>query len=108
MFEVATRRAGESCVIDLAGEFGRDGGEAIINAVQENWSPPLRLVLNFSGVSTINSAGLGGVIWSVRYVTRAGGESRAYGLSEHLRRILYVMGLVAYLQICPDEAGALE
>ena len=69
---------------------------------------PDRLVLNFSGAGPINTAGLGGVLWAVRLVTRAGGLVTAYGLSEHFRKVCHVMGLTAYLRIELDENTALN
>lgn len=107
MFDVGVREMSGGLVLDLSGDFGREGGEAVMRAAQARSVLPGRLVLNFSGVGTMNSAGLGGVIWVVRAVTRAGGQVRVYGLTDHLRRILHVMGLVEYVTICADERSAL-
>lgn len=95
-------------LLDLAGQLGREGGEMILRTVQEESPPPARLVLNFERVSTMNTAGLGGVLWAVRVVTRGGNQVFAYGLSDHFRKVFHVMGLTQYISLVENEAAALQ
>lgn len=95
-------------ILDLSGSLGREGGEAILRAVQDQSELPRRLVLNFTRVGPISTVGLGGVLWAVRLVTRAGGRTAAYGLNDHFRKVCHVMGLTQYLRLCLDETTALE
>ena len=108
MFELHVRLIADGVILDLQGALGKEGGEAILQAVQGLAPLPDRLVLTFSGAGPINTAGLGGVLWAVRLVTRAGGLVTAYGLSEHFRKVCHVMGLTAYLRIELDENAALN
>lgn len=94
--------------LDLCGDLGREAGEAVLRAVQDRPELPGRLVLNFSRAGRISTAGLGGVLWAVRLVTRAGGQVAAYGLTDHYRKVFHVMGLTQYIRICLDEPAALE
>jgi len=108
MFELQTRPTADGIILDLQGALGKEGGEAVLSAVQAITPPPQRLVLNFSAAGPINTAGLGGVLWAVRLVTRAGGIVTAYGLSEHFRKVCHVMGLTAYIRLELDEEAALN
>lgn len=80
----------------------------ILHAVEGLPSLPQRLVLNFSGVTTMNTAGLGGVLWAVRLVAKAGGQVSAFGLTSHFQKVFYVMGLTQYIAVVTDEATALQ
>lgn len=108
VFEVGVRRLPDGLTLDLSGLLGQEGGDAIVRAVEEQPTSPRRLVLNFTAARHINTAGLGGVLWVVRQVTRAGGQVSAYGVSEHLQNIFFVMGLTQHLRVCASEAEALQ
>jgi anti-anti-sigma regulatory factor len=108
VFEVEVRWAGEQMILDLRGPLGREGGEMILQTVQDRPALPRRLVFNFTRVGQMNTAGLGGVLWVVRLVTRAGGQVSAYGLSDHFRKVFHVMGLTQFIRVVADEAAALE
>jgi anti-anti-sigma regulatory factor len=107
-FQLGIRPLSNGLLLELSGPLGREEGEQILRAVQEPPSPPTRLVLNFTEARPINTAGLGGVLWAVRLVTKAGGQTSAYGLSDHMRKVFHVMGLTQYIQIAFDEAEALR
>lgn len=108
MFEVRSRAVAGVLVLDLVGPLGREGGEAVLKAVQEQPQAPTRLVLNFSQAGPISTAGLGGVLWAVRQVAKTGGTSAAFGLSDHFRKVFHIMGLTQYVRVCLDEASALQ
>lgn len=108
MFDLQLRPMGDSLVLDLTGPLGREGGERILQAVHEQAALPRRLVLNFTHVGTMNTAGLGGVLWAVRLVTRAGNQVFAYGLTDHFRKVFHVMGLTQYISLVESEAAALR
>ena len=108
MFHVQSRAVGDNLVMELDGPLGREGGELILRTVQEQPVLPRRLVLNFARVGTINTAGLGGVLWAVRLVTRAGNQVFAFGLSDHFCKVFHVMGLTHYIALVENEAAALH
>jgi anti-anti-sigma factor len=107
MFDVQVRSVGGALIVDLAGALGREGGEQILQVVQGQPAVPRRLVLNFARVSTLNTAGLGGVLWAVRVVTKAGNQAFAFGLTDHFRKVFHVMGLTHYIALVADEASSL-
>lgn len=106
-FQLQARRIPGGVSLDMVGPLGQEGGDAIRQAVTES-EPPGRLVLNFTRTFPLSTAGLAGVLFTVRHVTRAGGRVSAYGLSDHYRKVFHVMGLTHYVRVCLDEASALE
>lgn len=108
LFDLQLHTAQDTLRLDVAGPLGREGGEAISAAVQAQTPPPKRLVLNFTRTSTISTAGLGGVLWAVRLVTKAGGRVSAYGLGDHFRKVFHIMGITQYVGLYLDEAAAMR
>jgi anti-anti-sigma regulatory factor len=106
-FEVNVRRAAGSIILDLLGPLGQEGGDAVRRIVTDMGQVPAHLVLNFSGAAPISTAGLGGVLFTVRLVIKAGGRTSAYGLTDHHRKVFHVMGLTQYIRVCLTEADAL-
>ncbi|MFZ5817905.1 MAG: STAS domain-containing protein [Bacillota bacterium] len=108
MFDVQSRRLGDSLVLDLSGDLGREGGEMVLGAVEGLPALPDRLVLNFHGVGSMNTAGIGGVLWAVRKMNKAERQVFAFGLNDHFRKVFHVMGLTYYIAVVEDEAAALR
>lgn len=108
MLDLQMRTFPEHVVLDLAGPLGREGGEAVLHTVQRLSPLPARLVLNFSRVESMSTAGLGGVLWAVRLITKAGNQVFAYGLTDHFRKVFHVMGLTQFIAVVEDEATALR
>jgi len=108
MFDVQLRKMHDSLVLDLAGSLGREGGEKILRVVEGLPQLPERLLLNFGGVESMNTAGLGGVLWAVRKLNKAQKQVFAYGLSDHFRKVFHVMGLTQYIAVVEDEPAALR
>lgn len=105
--EFAVRKVVDGILVEIRGPLGKEGGEALLRVVQDQGAVPRHLVLNMTGVGVINTAGIGGVLWAVRLVAKAGGRASAYGLSDHFRKIFHVMGLTQYLFVAADEEAAL-
>lgn len=108
MFSLQTRTVGDSLVLDLSGSLGREGGEKILGVIEKLPVLPGRLVLNFDGVASMNTAGLGGVLWAVRKMNKAEKQVFAFGLSDHFRKVFHVMGLTQYIAVVEDETAALR
>lgn len=96
-------------IVDLTGDI--DGGaEPALNQAYGECSAtnPRKLVLNFAGVTYINSTGIALV---VGLMMRARKEQRvlvAWGMSEHFREIFEITRLADYMPIFADESAALS
>jgi anti-sigma B factor antagonist len=71
-----------------------------------------RIILDLSGVSAVDSSGLGTLVANARSMAQAGGTLSVAGLSARVRKILEVTHLAKYFAIQPvsspvqEEVGA--
>jgi len=95
-------------ILDLAGDIDGRAEQALNRAFTDaEATNPHKVVLNFAGVTYINSTGIALV---VGLLTRARKQHRvltAWGLSEHFRDIFEITRLAEYMPIYADEIAAL-
>lgn len=101
----------ESCLLHLSGDITKTSGDTLLN--WRNWEDGLgngmgALILDFSGVAYINSAGIAALIRLVRM--GAGGLYRTgcYGLIYHYEKLFHMVGLTKYMTIYPSQWAALD
>ena len=96
-------------IIDLRGELSAFAGEALDKAfVQARQQNPSIILLNFGGVSYINSTGIALIIGLVMQATKAGLRLMACGLTHHYEKIFQIARLSEYISMFPDEVSALS
>ena len=96
-------------VIDLHGELSAFAGEALDKAfVQARQQNSSIILLNFGGVSYINSTGIALIIGLVMQAIKAGLRLMACGLTHHYEKIFQIARLSEYISMFPDEASALS
>lgn len=78
---------------EMTGEAERTCHELLIEPL------PPTLLLDFTEVDYINSAGIALLIKLLRGTRAAGTTVRVIGLSDHYRRIFRMVGLTQYLEI---------
>jgi anti-sigma B factor antagonist len=103
------RRTGEVTVLDLKGKL-RIGGNslALHRSVRSLVAEKKNLILlNLSGVTYIDSCGLGELVASQVSVENSGGEIKLTGLSDKLRELFTATRLLAVFDIYADEAEAI-
>jgi anti-sigma B factor antagonist len=103
------RRAGEVTVLDLKGRL-RVGGTTVAlhrtirNLIEEEKT---LILLNLSGVTYIDSCGLGELVASHVTVQKKGGEIKLLHLTESLREMMTITKLVDIFDVYESEADAL-
>lgn len=106
-FEAEVRGAGGLAVLDLIGEINALAEEpleaAYERAVADATGP---LLLNFSGVTYMNSTGIALVVGLLAKARKAQRSVRACGLSDHYREIFEITRLADFVDIFPDEHAA--
>jgi anti-anti-sigma factor len=94
-------------VLVLAGDVDRDAEPALFAAWDEvRRLPAGRVLLDFTGVSYINSTGIAVV---VGLLARARTEQRplgVFGLSDHYRHVFEITRLSDFMEIYPDAETA--
>jgi len=103
------RRTGDVTVLDLKGKL-RIGGNslALHRSIRSLVSEKKNMILlNLSGVTYIDSCGLGELVASQVSVENSGGEIKLTGLSDRLRELFTATRLLAVFDIYVDEADAI-
>jgi anti-sigma B factor antagonist len=98
--QVSMRQDGEIAILELKGELNAlsfaDLGEAF---TQAQTSKARALVIDFTQVDYMNSAGISAIIRTISQGIDANMFISACGLSEHFREVFTVMRLTDYLHI---------
>lgn len=110
-FQVRPRSFGRGIILDMDGDMTRQAEEALLG--RQSWETGLGasgryLILNFTHVPSINSAGIAVLIRIVRAGMKGGFRTFAYGISPHFQKLFRMVGLTEYLMIYPDEYAVLQ
>ena len=103
------RRVGNVTILDLKGRVRMDGGavelhKAIRSLLDEGKT---QILLNLSGVTHIDSTGLGELISIHISVGNKGGEIKLSHLTERLRDLMTITKLVTVFDVHDSESEAL-
>lgn len=104
------RRVGDVTILDLKGRL-RVGGNAV--ALHKSirsllLEKKLLILLNLTGVTFIDSCGLGELVGSQVSVENKGGEIKLIGLTAELRELLSATRLLTTFEVYENEAEALQ
>jgi anti-sigma B factor antagonist len=103
-FEV--RREGTAALVDIEGDVTA-GSEAVLMAAYDQAGDARAVVLNFSGLSYMNSGGIGLLVTLLVRANRHSQQLLAFGLSDHYRQIFELTRLDEAIGIHDDERSAL-
>lgn len=104
------RRTGDVTILDLKGRL-RVGGNAVAlhKSIRSLVLEKKKLiVLNLAGVTFIDSCGLGELVASQISVKNKGGEIRLLALTDTLRELLTLTGLLSVFDTYESEADAVQ
>jgi len=107
-FQAQVRSQDGAVTIDLYGEINSFAEESLSEAyTQAESSDPSRVILNFTGVSYINSTGIALIVGLLARARKAHRQIVVFGLSDHYVEIFEITRLADFMTIYPDEASAL-
>lgn len=98
-------------ILDLAGDITRAAEETVLKhqSWEQGWGAGHRfLVLNFTHVPYINSAGIACLIRFTRAGLKHGCHLFAYGLTPHYQKLFRIVGLTEHLMVYPDEFSVMS
>ena len=101
------RREGPAGVVDIKGDVTA-GSETVLMAAYDEVGDVTAVVLNFSGLSYMNSGGIGLLVTLLVRAQRHSQQLLAYGLSDHYRQIFELTRLDEAIGIHDDEHAALR
>jgi anti-sigma B factor antagonist len=108
--KVSARQRDGVTILDLKGKFTIGSGdvairEAIQQSVQEG---KIKILLNASEITTIDSSGIGELVAGFTSVTNRGGQLKLYKLPPKLEDILQVTQLITVFEVFEDEDEAVR
>lgn len=108
--KIATRKVGEIAILDLEGKILIGDGcqelrDAICAALDGGTN---RILLNLSGVSYMDSTGLGEVIRNYKTVIDKGGKLKLLNLTSRIRDLMSMTKLLTVFEVFENEPEALK
>lgn len=106
---VSTRVVEEIGIVDVQGEVTMFSEEPLQGAYEKLTDDGVkRIIFDFSGVDYINSAGMAVIIGILNQSRKRGQALRAWGLTEHFKKIFDMVGITKYMHLYDTEAEALK
>src|SRR5260221_5183703 len=107
---VEVRKAGDVVIVDLQGKLLFGIGDEILRnvineLVAENWK---KILLNLSGVSSVDSAGVGELVASQKLCAKFGARMNLRNLNERLKASLTFTQSLPFFGVYADQNLALQ
>lgn len=104
------RQLGSISIVDLRGDIGLGEASLILRQTIRDLveSGRTRIILNFSEVNSMDSAGVGELTGAYKLVNSRGGELKFVNPTKKVHRILVITGLDKVLEVYTDEQAAIR
>lgn len=107
---VDVRNVDDVLIVDLEGRMVAGVGEQMLHDVMnelvaEGWK---KILLNLSGVTWIDSAGIGELVAGIRMAARFGCRVKLLRIGDRVRHVLSISQILPLLEIYEDEEEALK
>jgi anti-sigma B factor antagonist len=105
-----TRQIGDIVVLDISGRITLGEGNVMLREIVRELADKgnKRIVLNLSGVSYVDSSGLGELVKTHTTIRNRGGDLKLASLSKRVHDLLHSTRLSSVFDIQNDEASALQ
>ncbi len=106
--KTTSRQVDGVTVVDLSGSITLDEGSAMLRKTVKGLAQQgsRRIVLNLSGVTAMDSTGIGELISAYTSVRNAGGELKLLNLTREVHELLRITKLSTVFDIQDDEPSA--
>ena len=107
---VEVRRQADVVIVDLSGKLTAGLGDQILRdtldeLLAESWK---KILLNLSGVSFLDSAGLGELVAGLKTARNLGAELKVLKASDRVKTTLSLARLLPVFDVYEDEEAALR
>jgi anti-anti-sigma factor len=108
--QVDIRRSDDVIIVDLRGRLVSGVGDRILRDVMnelvaQGWK---MILLNLSGVSWVDSAGIGELVASIKLANRFGISVKLLRIGDRVKQVLSISQILPLLDIYEDEEDALR
>jgi len=104
---VNLRLEAKLAIIDMNGDVTSLAEKKLISAFEKAVAQPVKcIILNFTNVGYVNSAGMSIIISILTRSKNLGHKLRAFGLSEHFQKIFDMVGILKYMPHDNNEQDA--
>ncbi len=108
--DIEVRIVGGVAILDLKGRLILEEGEQAfrreVDTLTENGQ--LKVLVNFEGITYLDSAGVGAVVWKYVTIKRKGGVLKLLNLKARSYRVLSVTKILSVLESYESEEEALK
>jgi anti-sigma B factor antagonist len=106
-FKVSTEQVGEHAVVAVTGEVDAHTADQVRAAVEGSIAPGIRLVVDLSDVTFLDSTGLGVFVTAVKHLREQDGSLDLVITSPRVMKVFELTGLDVVIPIHEDRAAAL-
>ena len=108
-FSATIRQVGKVSVVKVTGKLTSVESGALSNSIARLLKEGRKqILLNLSGLTYLDSSGIGDLVHTYMSVIKGGGEMKVVGLSDKVQEILKITQLYQVFQEFQDEHSALE
>ena len=107
---IKERQAGDVTILDMTGKVTiGEGSVALRSAVRRLMEEgKKKILLNLSGVSYVDSSGIGELVSSFTTINREGGQLKLLNLTQKIQDLLAITKLLTVFDVYEDESSALN
>jgi anti-sigma B factor antagonist len=108
-FSATIRQVGQVSVVEVSGKLTSFESGALRNSIAKLLKEGRKqILLNLSGLTYLDSSGVGDLVHTYMSVIKGGGEMKVVGLTEKVEEILKITQLYQVFQEFQDERSALQ
>jgi anti-sigma B factor antagonist len=108
-FSATIRQVGQVSVVEVIGKLTSFEGGALRSSIATLLKEGRKqIILNLSGLTYLDSSGIGDLVHTYMSVIKGGGEMKVVGLSDKVEEILKITQLYQVFQEFQDEQAALR
>ncbi len=105
--EISTRTSNDIHIVGIAGNLDSTTSPEAQKKLDAVVAGTRKVVLDFSELDYISSAGLRVLLGAAKQLRASGGTLRMFGLNQSVREVFEISGFSAILAVYPSEAEAL-
>ncbi len=105
--QISTRTSNDVQIVAIAGSLDSTTSPEAKKAIDAVLAGARKVVLDFTELDYISSAGLRVLLGAAKQLRVAGGALRIFGLNQSVREVFEISGFSAILTVYPSESEAL-